>query len=408
MNKEKPELLAPAGDLERLKVAFLYGADAVYAGVPEFGMRVKEIGFNMESLAKGIDYAHKLGKKVYVTVNIFAKNKDIELLPEFLHKLENINPDALIVADPGVMGIIADEKINTPLHISTQANITNWRAVKWWVDQSKFERVILARELHWKEIKDIKNKLPEIDLEIFVHGAMCMSYSGRCNISNYLTNRDANQGDCSHCCRWNYDFYLEEKTRPGEFMKVEEDERGSYFFNSKDLCLIEMIDELIKTGAMSWKIEGRNKSEYYLANVVSVYRQAMDDYFENKDKYKNNLSRYLNELQAATSRNYTTGFFGADGANMVNLEFQRKEKEKQFVGKVIGRVGDLLKIEARNQIKLGDSLDVITPLGIKEMKIEKFLDIDGNDLGEVVNTNFVFYVAGYEFPEYSMIRKINN
>ena len=199
MNKEKPELLAPAGDLERLKVAFLYGADAVYAGVPEFGMRVKEIGFNMESLAKGIDYAHKLGKKVYVTVNIFAKNKDIELLPEFLHKLENINPDALIVADPGVMGIIADEKINTPLHISTQANITNWRAVKWWVDQSKFERVILARELHWKEIKDIKNKLPEIDLEIFVHGAMCMSYSGRCNISNYLTNRDANQGDCSHC-----------------------------------------------------------------------------------------------------------------------------------------------------------------------------------------------------------------
>ena len=406
MNKEKPELLAPAGDLERLKVAFLYGADAVYAGVPEFGMRVKEIGFNMESLAEGIDYTHKLGKKVYVTVNIFAKNKDIELLPEFLHKLENINPDALIVADPGVIGIIADEKIKIPLHISTQANITNWRAVKWWVDQSKFERVILARELHWKEIKDIKNKLPEIDLEIFVHGAMCMSYSGRCNISNYLTNRDANQGDCSHCCRWNYDFYLEEKTRPGELMKVEEDERGSYFFNSKDLCLIEMIDELIETGAMSWKIEGRNKSEYYLANVVSVYRQAMDDYFENKDKYKNNLSRYLNELRAATSRNYTTGFFGADGANMVNLEFQRKEKEKQFVGKVIGRIGGLMKIEARNQIKLTDKLDILTPQGVKNFELKEIVDENGHSMGDVVNTNYIFYVKGDDFPEYSMIRKI--
>lgn len=409
MNKisKKPELLAPAGDLERLKVALMYGADAVYAGVPEFGMRVKEIGFDLNSLAEGIEFAHKLGKKVYVTVNIFAKNKDIDLLPEFLHKLEAINPDALIVADPGVMGIIQDEKIKIPVHISTQANIVNWRAVKWWVDQMNFERVILARELSWQEIKEIKDKLPEIDLEIFVHGAMCMSYSGRCNISNYLAHRDANQGDCAHCCRWNYNVYTEEKTRPGEYMLVEEDDRGSYFFNSKDLCLVGMIDELIRTGTMSWKIEGRNKSIYYLANTVRVYRQAMDDYFENIEKYKVNIPEYLNELQAATSRGYTTGFFGADGANMVNLEFQRKEKEKQFVGLILGRVGDSLKIEARNQIKLTDKLDVLTPDGIKELVIDKFLDAEGNDMGEVVNTNYIFYINGYDLPEYSMIRRLN-
>lgn len=403
----KPELLAPAGDLERLKVAFQYGADAVYAGVPEFGMRVKEIGFDLESLAEGIKYAHNIGKKVYVTVNIFAKNIDIELLPEFLHKLEAIGPDALIVADPGVMGVIADENIKIPLHISTQANIVNWRAVKWWVDQVNFERVILARELKWSEIKEIKEKLPNIDLEIFVHGAMCMSYSGRCNISNYLTNRDANQGDCAHCCRWQYNFYVEELTRPGVFMPVEEDSRGSYFFNSKDLCLVGMIDELVKSGAMSWKIEGRNKTIYYLANVIRIYRQALDQYFENIAYYQKNIPNYLDELKSATSRGYTTGFFGSDGTNMVNLEFRSGEKEKQFVGLVLGRVGDLLKIEARNQIKIGDNLDMLTPGGIKEFRLNEILDAGGNDVGEVVNTNYIFYVKGYDFPEYSMVRKLN-
>ncbi len=404
-NKVKPELLAPAGDLEKLKVAFLYGADAVYAGVPEFGMRVKEIGFDLESLAEGIEYAHSLGKKVYVTVNIFAKNDDIAKLPEFLHKLEAIGPDALIVADPGIMGIIEDEKIKTPLHISTQANIVNWRAVQWWVDKMNFERVILARELQWQEIKEIKDKLPKIDLEIFVHGAMCMSYSGRCNISNYLIGRDANQGDCAHSCRWKYNVKVEEVTRPGEFMDVEEDEKGSYFFNSKDLCLAGMMDELLESGAMSWKIEGRNKTIYYLATVIGLYRKIIDQYFEDKEKYKKDLPKYLEELNSATSRGYTTGFFGKDGANMVNLDFQSKEKDKQFVGRVLGKENGMLKIEARNQIKLTDELDILTPEGVKEFELKGILDENGDDLGDVVNTNYIFYVKDCDFPEYSMVRK---
>jgi putative protease len=403
---KKPELLAPAGDLEKLKIAFMYGADAVYAGVPEFGMRVKEIGFDMDSLAEGIEFAHQLGKKVYVTVNIFAKNADIELLPQFLHKLEKIKPDALIVADPGVMGIIEDEKIKIPIHISTQANIVNWRAVQWWVEKMNFERVILARELHWTEIREIKDRLPKIDLEIFVHGAMCMSYSGRCNISNYLTLRDANQGDCSHCCRWNYKVYVEEQTRPGELMAVEEDDRGSYFFNSKDLCLIGMLDEVIKTGVMSLKIEGRNKSIYYLAQVVGQYRLAIDDYFADKKRYKDNIENYISELNAATSRGYTTAFFGKDGSNMVNLDFQRQEKQKQFVGLVLGEVGERTQIEARNQIKVGDKLDLYTVNGVQEIRIDEFLHEDGSKMGDVVNTNTIFYVKTNQWPKYSMIRKI--
>jgi len=404
----KPEILAPAGDLEKLKVALMYGADAVYAGVPEFGMRVKEIGFDLNSLKEGIQYAHDLGKKVYVTVNIFAKNHDIELLPDFLHELEKINPDALIVADPGIMGVIYDEKIKTPLHISTQANIINWRAVSWWVEKMNFERVILARELHWMEIKEIHEHCPNIDLEIFVHGAMCMSYSGRCNISNYLTNRDANQGDCSHCCRWNYKVYVEEQTRPGELMLVDEDERGSYFFNSKDLCLIGMLDELLQTGAMSWKIEGRNKSIYYLAQVIGQYRAALDDYWESPEKYKENIGNYLNELEAATSRGYTTGFFGNDGSKMVNIDVRKQEKDKQFVGLVLGKENGLVKVEARNQIRIGDKLDIYTTNGAKKISIDGFLYENGEKMADVVNTNTIFYVSDNDWPAYAMIRKIVN
>jgi len=411
-NMQKPEILAPAGDLEKLKIAFQYGADAVYAGVPEFGMRVKEIGFNLETLAEGIEYAHDLGKKIYITVNIFAHNEDLEKLPDFINKLVEMNPDALIVADPGVLGVIEDMKMDIPIHISTQANVINWRAVRFWVEKvKKVERVILARELAWEEIKEINSKLPDIETEFFVHGAMCMSYSGRCNISNYLTGRDANQGDCAQSCRWQYKVHLEEATRPGEFMAVEEDDRGSYFFNSRDLCLIKHLDKVIDTGGVSLKIEGRNKSIYYVARVTSLYRQALDLYLESPDEYQEWMQNIDDELSSITTRGYTTGFFLGDPGNspgqahLVNYDFRRTEKAKDFVGLVLGCEDGRVKVEARNQIKTSDKLDIMTPTGVDELKIDKFI-LESGEETDVVNTNTVFYFeSSRDFLVNSMIRK---
>lgn len=405
MKKNKLEILAPAGDLEKLKIAFQYGADAVYAGVPEFGMRVKEIGFNLKSLAEGIKYTHKIGKKIYVTVNIFAHNRDLKLLPNFLKKLEKIKPDALIVADPGVLGIIEDLKLKIPIHISTQANVINWRAVKFWLEKVKnIERVILARELSWQEIKEINRKLPGAEIEFFVHGAMCMSYSGRCNISNYLTGRDANQGDCAQSCRWQYRVWLEETNRPGELMSVEEDQHGSYFFNSRDLCLIHEMEKIISTGAVSLKIEGRNKSIYYVARVVSLYRQAMDLFWDEKNKYKRWVKTIDDELSSITSRGYTTGFFLGDDGQRVDYGKKKYVKSKDFVGLILGQRGKRVKVEARNQIKNTDRLDVMLPDGTKDINIKKF-DIGNGQMVEVVNTNQIFYF-NYEgkLPVNGMIR----
>lgn len=401
----KPELLAPAGDLEKLRVAFLYGADAVYAGVPEFGMRVRQIGFDLESLEEGIKYAHSIGKKVFVTVNIFANNQDIELLPDFLHKLADIKPDALIVADPGILGLIRDLNIDIPLHLSTQANVTNWRAAKYWHDGG-FERIILAREVFWQDIKSMHEKLPDIPLEIFVHGAICMSYSGRCNISNYLSGRDANKGDCAHCCRWQYDVWLEEKLRPGELMRVEQDERGSYFFNSKDLCLIGEMDKVLESGAMSLKIEGRNKSIYYIATVVNAYRKALDLVSKSIDEYNKIKDEFVSELAAIETRGYTAGFFGGDQSSISKKDGLEKEGQKKFVGLVIGKDNNLLKIQARNQIKLSDNLEILSPGSIYKFQIKSFLNDQGEDMGDVVNTNTVFYVeSNLNVSDYSFVRK---
>lgn len=394
--------------MEKLKIAFQYGADAVYAGVPEFGMRVRQIGFDLSSLKEGIDYAHSINKKVYITVNIFAHNQDLDRLPDFLLALTKIKPDALIVADPGVLGIINDLKINIPLHISTQANVTNWRAAEYWFDQG-YERIILAREMFWQDIAAIHKKLPVIPLEIFVHGALCMSYSGRCNISNYLTGRDANKGDCAHCCRWEYDVFLEERLRPGELMKVEQDERGSYFFNSKDLCLIGEMDKVLESGAMSLKIEGRNKSIYYIATVVRAYRQAIDLASANMDKYQLEKNSLLTELLAIDTRGYTTGFFGGENANIAKKDGLEKEGQKKFVGLVVGRDGDFLQIQARNQIKLSDSLEIMSPQNVNVFKIEAFLNDNRQDMGEVVNTNTVFYAkSDVDAPVNSFVRRICN
>lgn len=387
----KPELLAPAGDLERLKIAFLYGADAVYCGVPEFGMRVKEIGFDLNSLEKGVKHAHELGKRIYITVNIFAHNANLKKIPRFLHWLEDIEVDALIVADPGILQIIRDEKIKSSVHLSTQANVTNWKAVEYWM-KNKIDRVVLARELSAKEIREIKAKILRAQLEIFAHGALCMSVSGRCHISNYFNRRDANRGNCSHCCRWEYDVYLEEKTRPGEMMLVEEDEYGSYFFNSRDLCLIDCLDKVLETGAMSLKIEGRNKTEFYVATVTRWYRQALDLLWNRPNEYKKKKQYFLKQLEAINTRGFTHGFFDQKQQDIPNYLERTGRGNRQYVGKVVGKQGMLVKVVAKNQIKLTDELDVFTPREMKKIKIESFLDMKGNDLGEVVNTNDVFYI----------------
>ncbi|MFZ5392571.1 MAG: peptidase U32 family protein [Patescibacteria group bacterium] len=403
---DKPELLAPAGDLERLKIAFLYGADAVYCGVPEYGMRVKEIEFDLESLEEGVRFAHELGKRVYITVNIFAHNENFNNLPDFLHKLEKIGVDGLIVADPGILQVVWEEKIKIPIHLSTQANVTNWKSVEFWM-KNNINRVVLARELSHLEISEIKKRLPKANLEIFVHGALCMSVSGRCHISNYFNKRDANRGNCSHCCRWEYNVYVEEKTRPGEMMLVEEDERGSYFFNSKDLCLIDCMDEVLKTGAMSLKIEGRNKTEFYVATVVRAYRQALDMIFDDLKSYKKNKKKFVGDLMSINTRGFTHGFFMENQADISNYNERSGGGDRQYVGKVIGRVGELTKILAKNQMKLTDEFELFSPSTTHKLKIKEFLNDQEEKIGEVVNTNDIFFIKNdFPLPDSTMIRKV--
>lgn len=409
MIKKKPKLLSPAGDLDRLKAAFEYGADAVYAGVPEFGMRVREIGFDLGTIAKGVEFAHKIGKEVYITVNIFAKNCDLKKLPKFLKKLSDIKPDALIVADPGVIEMIELMKINIPIHLSTQANVTNWSSVNWWAKRN-VEQIVLARELSYQEIGEIRKKNKKIPLEIFVHGALCMSYSGRCNISNYLSGRDANHGECNHCCRWEYDVYLEEKGRVGQLMKVEQNKKGSYFFNSKDLCLIGMIPEILDTGVNTLKIEGRNKSIYYVCAVTRAYRKALDLAYDDVKLYKKYLNDFYSELMSVGNRDYTTGFFGGDQSSIVNFDNSSITRNKEFVGQVLSFKDGYLKILAKNQIKESDKLEVMTNYGDNQFKIIELLDSKKKPRIFPINTNNVFYFKiannNLAIGNYALIRKI--
>jgi putative protease len=300
----KPELLAPAGNLEKLKMALLYGADAIFMGGKAFGLRAFSDNFSDEELKEGIDFAHSLRKKAYITVNIFPHNEDLVGLPEYLTFLRDAGADALIIADLGVYRIARSVVPDLPLHISTQANNTNWSSVLCWQDLGA-ERVVLARELSLKDIGIIRSKV-NLELEAFVHGAMCISYSGRCLMSNYFTGRDANRGECAQSCRWKY--HLVEEKRPNQYIPVMEDERGTYIFNSKDLCLLPHISQLIESGINSFKIEGRMKSVHYVATIVKVYRQAIDAYFENPSGFSIN-PEWLEELNKGSHREYTTGFY---------------------------------------------------------------------------------------------------
>jgi len=381
---KKPELLAPGGSLEKLKIAIDYGADAVYVGGEAFSLRVAAENFTIPELIEGLRYAHDRGKKVYLTANILPHNADIEEFKEYLNEIAPLGFDGILVSDPGMFSIVKDKCPELPIHISTQANNVNYASAQFWKSMGA-DRVVLAREMSFKEIAEIRDKNPDLELEAFVHGAMCISYSGRCLLSNYMTNRDSNQGACSHPCRWKY--YLMEETRPGEYMPVVENERGTFIYNSKDLCMIEHIDKLIESGLDSFKIEGRVKTEYYLATVVKAYRDAIDRYFENPDGFKTDPS-WLEELKKVSHRDYTTGFFfGKPDGNEQNYETSSYIRNYELLGIVEGYDPStrLLSVVQKNRFFKGSEVEFLRPCGdfIKH-KIEYMEDEDGNEI-EVAN-----------------------
>ena len=376
---KKPELLAPAGDLEKLIMAVRYGADAVYVGGRKFGLRAAAGNFELAQMAEGIAYAHKYGAKVYVTVNIFAHNPHLEELPDYLRELREMGADAVLISDPGVFSIARQIVPDLPLHISTQANTTNWASVEFWKNHGA-QRVVLARELSLHEIREIKDKV-KIELEAFVHGAMCMSYSGRCLISSYLTGRSANLGECAQPCRWKYAQV--EETRPGQYFPIEEDEQGSYVFNSMDLCMIEHIPAMLKSGIESLKIEGRMKSVYYVATVVSAYRRAIDCYLADPDGYSFDPA-WLIEIHKASHREFTTGFFlGRDSFKGESTESSGYRRDFDFVGVVkdyLPERGEAL-IEQRNKFSVGDVLEITGPnTPLFTQRVTGMMDKKGNIL----------------------------
>jgi putative protease len=379
---KKIELLAPAGTFEKLKMAFLYGADACYLGGKLFGLRAGAKNFDIEEIAQAVEYAHERGKKIYVTVNIMAHNEDLEGLPEYLKKLHEINVDAVLISDPGIFLIANREVPDLEIHLSTQANATNYSAIEFWRDQG-MARAVVARELSLKEIAQVKERLGDsIELESFVHGAMCISYSGRCLLSSFMTGRDSNRGACSHPCRWKY--HLVEQTRPNEYYPIEEDEHGTHILNSKDLCMIEHIPELIKSGISSLKIEGRMKSAYYVATVVRAYRQAIDDYYEKGDDWEFK-PYWLEEINKTSHRKFTTGFyFGNQYEKAQEYTTSKYVREYSFIGliKEIDYEADCCKIEQRNKFTVGDEVEIITP-GSKETIFTKVLKIVDSSTGEL-------------------------
>ncbi len=393
--KNKIELLAPAGSPEKMDYAFTYGADAVYMGIPDFSLRVRINKFALGDVKKAIAHAHKWGKKVYVTANIYAHNEHLKKLPSYLKKLNTWKPDALIISDPGVMQMAKQYAPDIPIHVSTQANVTNWQAVKFWADQG-VERVILGREVTLEEIKEIHKRVPKVELEYFVHGAMCMSYSGRCMLSAWLTGRSANLGDCVQPCRWNYKVAeVEDPNRPDMKIPVEEDDHGTYIFNSKDMCFIEYLDELIDSGIVSLKIEGRAKSVAYLSSVIKAYREGIDFINTEKDppslklrrasktkikrKLKTLKKKYLDSLM---HRGYTTGFlFGRDTVEQ-ETKVSHLESKEEFVGEVIKSENGKIFIKPHNALRVGDKIRIIQPnendllLVIKKMYNEKDEEVE--------------------------------
>lgn len=364
MNNKKIELLAPAGDLEKLKIAITYGADAVYMGGTKMGLRAKAKNFTPEQMKEGIEFAHSHGAKVYVTCNIFAHNEDFDGMAEYFKSLYEMNVDAVLISDLGVFSVAREVAPNLNIHISTQANNTNYMTAKFWKSMGA-ERVVMARELSINEITEISEKTNnEIEIEAFVHGAMCISYSGRCLLSNYLNGRDANKGECSHPCRWKY--HVVEETRPGEYMPVVEDERGTYIFNSKDLCMIDHIPDLVSAGIYSLKIEGRIKTSYYVGTIIKAYREAIDDYLADPNLYESKKDYYIKKVQEASYRGFTTGFYyGKPNHNEQIYGTSAYIKNYDFIGMVLDydEKEGIATIEQRNKFIVGDKVEFVRSKG---------------------------------------------
>ena len=403
----KPELLIPASSLEVLKIAVMFGADAVYIGGEAFGLRAKAKNFSMDDMKEGIAFAHEHGVKVYVTANILAHNQDLAGVREYFEELKEIKPDALIISDPGVFMIAREVCPEIERHGSTQANNTNYATYQFWWDLGA-KRVVSARELSLAEIKEIREKIPEeMEIESFIHGAMCISYSGRCLLSNYFTGRDANQGACTHPCRWKYSIV--EETRPGEYMPVYENERGTYIFNSKDLCMIDHMDDVLTSGIDSLKIEGRMKTALYVATVARTYRKAIDDYLESPELYQEHMPWYQEQIRSCTYRQFTTGFFyGKPEEDAQIYENNTYAKGYTYLGYIEEQRADgMYRITQRNKFLLGETIEIMKPDGRNlQIPVKGIYDEDGVPMESAPHPQQVLYVdLGGEAEVYDILRR---
>ena len=400
----------PAGNLETLKIAILYGADAVYIGGDAYSLRAKADNFSSDAMREGIAFAHRYGRRVYVTANIFAHNGDLSGIRRYFVELRDIHPDGVLVADPGVFVLAKELLQDIPIHISTQANTTNALSARFWVAQGA-KRIVAARELSMTELKAIREELPpQAEIEVFVHGAMCISYSGRCLLSNYFTGRDANKGACTHPCRWKY--ALEEETRPGEYLPVEETERGTFIMNSKDLCMVGHIQELLEAGVDSLKVEGRMKSMLYVATTARAYRQAIDDCMASVERYRQRLDWYIQEVEACTNRTFTTGFFfGKPSGETMIYDASTYVVGCTYLGfvegerRIDGRV--CYRVMQRNKLSVGEEIEIMSPSGENASAVVLHLyDEEGKIVDSVPHAKQIFYLdVGMPLEQYVVLRR---
>lgn len=402
MTQRRSELLMPAGNLRKLKMAVLYGADAVYLGTPDLSLRTKS-EFTLDEVIEGVEFCHAHGRRAYLTLNLFSHNRDIPKLDEYIDTVRRVQPDGLIVADPGVFAFVRNRAPEIPLHVSTQANVCSWLSVKFWQDQGA-DLVVLAREVSFPELSEIREKCPEIKLEAFVHGAMCMTYSGRCLLSNFMAERGANQGNCANSCRWNYKFHLrlrdgtvqeleidetnldmfefllEEGVRPGEFLPIEEDDRGSYILNSKDLCLMPKLDDYLRIGVDSLKVEGRGKSEYYAAIVARAYRMSIDDWYADPESW--DPRDYMRELETVGNRGYTLAFHEGRLTNLAHgYEHTQAIAQWEYAGVVTATTDDAFLVEVKNKLEPGDVIEIVSPIARNTVLLRAY-DYEVAETGE--------------------------
>ncbi len=403
----RPELLIPASSPEVLKTAVIYGADAVYIGGEAFGLRANAKNFSIEEMKEGVAFAHERGVRVYVTANILAHNNDLSAARDYFEELKDVAPDALIISDPGIFTVAREVLPDMEIHISTQANNTNYGTYLFW-HKLGAKRVVCARELSLNEIKEIRKNIPdELEIETFVHGAMCISYSGRCLLSSFLTGRDANQGACTHPCRWKYTL-MEEK-RPGEYMPVFENDRGTYIFNSKDLCMVEYIPQLLEAGIDSFKIEGRMKTALYVAAVARTYRMAIDDYRKSPEYYRQRLPFYREEIAKCTYRQYTTGFFFGKPDNTTQIyDCNTYCKEYTYLGMILGENEEgLYRIEQKNKFSVGETIEIMKPNGENiSAVVRKITDEKGFEMESAPHPKQTLFIdLGVKLNQYDILRR---